>query len=288
MKISIGRVVNINDVDDGGRIKVRLMPADRYKSDDDLDYAFPLLPKVFFVKPKIDESVLVFNLDDNQNSQRFYIGPIISQPQKLEYDSYVGGATRLLKGGISVPDKALSLEAAADGTFAKDDEIAIYSRKNSDIILSDNDIRIRCGVRRFNENGSNEVEFNKKNPSYLKMRYYPEGIQHGDNKVYNTTNIVSEEINLLSVNGTPYFNLTDRNELIDSKTMEEIISKAHALPYGDVLVDFLKMFLEVFKVHVHPYPGMAPVVDPTAANFYTKYPSNLLENKLLSKHIRIN
>ena len=52
-------------------------------------YSKKVIKPLVKVKPKIDESVLVFNLDDNQNSQRFYIGPIISQPQKLEYDSYV-------------------------------------------------------------------------------------------------------------------------------------------------------------------------------------------------------
>ena len=77
----------------------------------------------------------------------------------------------------------------------------------------------------------------------------------------------------------------------DDEAMAKILEKAHKLPYGDVLCDFFSLFLKMYMSHVHPYPGMQPIVaDPDSLAFLTKYGTdkNVLEDKLLSKDIRIN
>ena len=78
-----GTVVSSNDEFDGDRVKVHIKGIDpqKYKLDE-IPYSFPLIPKTFYVKPKMGETVLVFSQDGSFNSDRFFIGPIISQPPK--------------------------------------------------------------------------------------------------------------------------------------------------------------------------------------------------------------
>ena len=83
------KVLSINDDTDADRIKVRLSPEDNSKTLEQIDYAFPLLPKMFHVKPKVGEAVLILLATTNDgNSQRYYIGPVISQDHKLFNDEY--------------------------------------------------------------------------------------------------------------------------------------------------------------------------------------------------------
>jgi hypothetical protein len=65
--------------------------------------------------------------------------------------------------------------------------------------------------------------------------------------------------------------------------MQDILDRAHVLPYGDILVDFLKLFLKSYTSHVHSYPGNPPIVDKNMTNLLT---FNL--NDMLSQSIRIN
>ena len=87
--IKICPVIDIFDETDGERIKVRMSPEDDRKNDNELPYAFPLLPKLLHIKPKIGEAVLIILTDaGNGDSIRYYIGPIISQPQYMEKDNF--------------------------------------------------------------------------------------------------------------------------------------------------------------------------------------------------------
>ena len=325
--IYIGEVVDIEDPQGGDRIKVRLLPEDKLKSIEDIDFAFPLLPKQFHVKPKVGESVFVIcAVDGIKATQRYYIGPIISQPQDMYYDDAEYGATKLLKHGLGKPKQNIQQSGEAKGALAKDDEIALYSRQNSDIILSNNDIRIRCGARLLdpqlgNQTGDN-IFFNKQNPSFIKLKYHTTPLE---NKLqpktpdsFTTATIVADEIALLSnkskdpmlSNGELY----DEQEQISDENLQKIINEAHVLPYGDVLVDFLMGFLQMFKAHTHQYHGQAPFEDDFAKSFdakfgrgtrsqessdYNQNANNVkienvnstfrgLYDKLLSKNVRIN
>ena len=64
---------------------------------------------------------VLFDNDNEINSQRYYIGPIISQPQFFEHQTF--GATALLRGGIEANSP---VRRTSEGAFSKDDDIAIY------------------------------------------------------------------------------------------------------------------------------------------------------------------
>lgn len=287
-----GEVVEIYDNEGGERIKVRLRPTDRGKTDNEIAYAFPLNPKMIHIKPKIGECVIVLCDDeDNPNSQRFYIGPVISQPQYMYKDEFLLGATALLKGGLKHPDDPLDGKPTANGALMKDDEIGIYGRKNSDIILSDDDIRIRCGCRVTNTYNTKDITFNKDCPSFIKLKFYPDPIILDDgNKIKSTATVVADKINLISPNGSPFIKTTDENESISDSEMKKIIEKAHCLPYGDVLADLLSSFLSMFLSHTHKYSQLPPCPDTNSEAFNRKYgwAKESIEDKLLSKNIRIN
>jgi hypothetical protein len=65
--------------------------------------------------------------------------------------------------------------------------------------------------------------------------------------------------------------------------MEKILKQAHELPYGDVLVSFLKKFVDVFNRHTHPYSGLPPTLN--IADVQTLDPN---WDNMLSKSVRIN
>jgi hypothetical protein len=275
--IYIGEVIDIEDPQGGDRIKVRLKPGDKWKSDEEVDYAFPLLPKHLHVKPKVGEAVLVISaIDGIQATQRYYIGPIISQPQDMFYDDYQFGATALLKRSMTKPQQSVAQDATAEGALAKPDEVAIYSRQNSDVVLSNNDVRIRCGSRLLkpmlgNQNSSN-IEFNKKNPAFIKLKYHEtpltNTLQPRTPDSMSTATIVADEIALLSHKSKdPLFGgneLVNTDEQITDENLQKIINEAHVLPYGDTLVDFLMAFLQMFKSHTHKYNNDRPCRDEYA------------------------
>ena len=309
----IGYVASIEDDCHAERIKAVIL-TDKGKSVSRIPYSFPLMPKMLHIKPKVGEAVVVLiPEEDATNTQRYYIGPIISQPQKFLYDGFASlSATKLLSGGLSSPDNSIDNKPLAANVFPKDEEIALLGRKDSEIILGEEDIRLRCGVRVTNEYDS-DVSLNGKAqktntlsdstlrtaPAFIKLKYNAEPIKTtpktGEINPHSTTlstaTIFADKINLISPNGDGGFNFTGENEAITDKKMAEIIEKAHKLPYGDVLCDFLSLFLNMYMNHSHPYPGMPPLnADPNSTIFWEKYnpDKNSLEDKLLSKDIRIN
>lgn len=285
--IYFGNVVDNEDNTGGKRIKVAIYPADKRKNISEIPYAFPALPKVIHIVPKVGEMVLVICEDmNNPNSQRFYIGPIISQPQFMYYQGSLS-ATSLLKGGAMPEEESPDNNAATHGAFPKDGEIAIIGRKDSDIILSDDDLRIRCGARLVDENDHTKVTFNKNSPSYIKLKHYPKKL---DINTESTATIVGDKINLLSPIGSPYFDVTDSNEGISDEEMKNILERAHRLPYGDVLVDLLSKLLKMFKSHTHKYHNMPPCPDVNSSVFDWSYGTDKenMEKLLLSDVVRIN
>ena len=168
-----GRVIDNRDNLGGGRIKAVVYPADKRKTAADIPYAFPAMPKLIHIIPKVGELVIIICEDLNEpNSQRFYIGPIISQLQYIFRESSLN-ATALLNGGVMPALPSVNENASMNGAFPKGEEIAILGRKNSDIILSDDDLRIRCGARLINEHDPEKLSFNKESPAYIKLKYYP-------------------------------------------------------------------------------------------------------------------
>ena len=71
--------------------------------------------------------------------------------------------------------------------------------------------------------------------------------------------------------------------MITDDVMQKIIDTAHQLPYGDVLVEFLKLFIEVFTTHYHAYSGLPPSPSSKQAELTTYKFENML-----SESVRIN
>lgn len=292
--VRIGEVVDIDDEYDGLRIKVRI-DQDNNISNNDLPYSFPLLPKTIQTVPKIGEAVLVIlSRFGNKNSIRYYIGPLISQPQYFYKESYNGGygtSTSLVNGGVAKPLESISHYNETKGSFPSVNDVALVGRKSEDIILKDGEIDIRCGIRgkKIFDNINNEealkgdVIFNSQNPAYLQLKY-KRGLCKGNKQVADSVvNIVADKINLISHKDTESFNLTDQNELINSNEIDDIMSKLHQVPYGDLLVDALKKIRNALTNHVHPYPGLPPV--PCA---YITSALGVNLDDILSENVRIS
>lgn len=277
------KVISITDVNDAGRIKVRLEPDDNDKTDQELDYAFPLMPKMLHVKPKVGEAVLVFTATSDGNSQRYYIGPVISQEQRMKKDPFWGGADAFLRGAFRKFGQALNLDPVSRGVLPNDDDIVLKGRKNAEIQITEDDIRIKAGVKIVKDNG--KIRFNTKNPSYAKFKY------HGDTPLigntYSTSTIVADKISLLSTSSSNDFKLTDREELITDEELAKVIESAYKLPYGEKLVEFLNVFVNTFLKHTHKFSMLPPLGwhCESLKELQAKY---LDEGQLLSDTVRIN
>lgn len=274
--IKIGQVESIDDEYATGRIRARI-DEDRYNSE--TPYAYPLLPYMVHIMPKVGEAVLLICSNLNNSSQRFYIGPIIHQPQFVNNDTF-SDAISIIKGYNDRMLPSVERIPETHGIYPKKDEIAILGRKDTDLIFSDNDVRLRCGVHKTNKYDSLNSEFNRLNPSFIKLKQHDTNFS---NNTHTTATIVSENINLISTVGTPEFNVSDVNESISDEEMAKIIETAHQLPYGDKLVDFLKLLLKAFNAHTHNYHNLPPIPDMTynAVN-------NFNLNDILSKNVKIN
>lgn len=288
INIKACEVISVDDSFESGRIKVKLYPEDSRRDMEDIPYAYNLLPKMFTVLPKVGETVLVLLTTSGDGfSNRYYIGPVISQIPKMEYDGHFSGSLSNFPDSLVKPKVAHTLITEAKGAFGDKEDVAIYGRKGTDIILKENDIRVRAGAR-LDSNNKIGKEFNRLNPAYLKLKYSDTPTivttKNGEEIKYSSTaTLVADQISLIANNANNYFNTTDNVDLISDNEMKKIIETAHVLPYGDVLVEFLKYFLRMFKEHAHPYPGM-PTILPSGNEGFFNY--NL--DKILSKNVRIN
>lgn len=282
--IRIAKVVSTEDANDGGRIKVKVLPSDNDKNINELPYAYPLLPKMFHVMPKVGEAVLLLlTAANDRNSIGYYIGPIIPQDADMEYAEYETSARALYPDSYPQLRPAPSNVPTSRDAFCNKEDIALYGRKGCEIIMKENDIRIRCGARVKTPEFVG-MTFNYATPAYLKLKYY-DTPQVSEKKTFSSVaTLVADEINLISNNGSPnYGKEMNQKDMINDEQVKKIIDTAHPLPYGDTLVEFLTYFLQMFKEHAHPYPGMPTILPSGNDGFWTQE----LEN-MLSKNVRIN
>lgn len=279
------KVLSIDDDADADRIKVRLEPEDNSKTLEQIDYAFPLLPKMFRVKPKKGEAVFVFLATANDgNSQRYYIGPVISQDHRMYYDDYFNGADAFLRGGAKKFDTAPHMIPNMEGTLPNDNDVVIRGRRNGEIQITDNDVTLKAGVKLISEDNKYKISFNEKNPGYIKTKYHLNPLIDNSR---STTSIVSDKIFLLSNTSPNSFKLTDKKNLITDNEYNNLITKAYKLPYGELLVDFLNAFVSAFVEHTHPF-SMLPPNPAHTSNLIAKKSSLLDRQEMLSDTVRIN
>lgn len=270
----------------------------------DITYAYPLLPRTIQSIPKIGEGVLVItsHLGD-KDSQRYYIGPLLSQPQFWEYEKYYGGrgtANSLTDSRQTNPVESIDTNPETKGAFPGPNDVAIIGRGGSDIIIRDpkpsvatdsldyvgtEQIALRCGIRLANTQNPNineqgKINFNTSDPTYIQM-LYAQGLFHGDTNVYPTTmgneatkpqstftngaiNIVADKINLMSHNDfATNINLASQPDLVKEDDLRKAIGELHNMVYGDVLIRYLELLRSAIVEHTHPLSMLPPIIDNT-------------------------
>ena len=282
--IRICEVVSIDDNTDGNRIKVRISPREDFTPIDKLPWCVPLLPQMMHIKPKVGESVLILTAVAGRDmTLRYYIGPVISQMSHLPEEPALD-AKRVSPTNTERHDPATTNDVdLTNGSLPNDDDIAILGRKNSDVILTDNDVRVRCGVKLVKPENQRGFVFNTSNPSYLKLKYYEDGLDE-QKKIHSTATLVADKINLIgNVGKDQFYDTRNPEDLISDDVMREMVEKAHQLPFGDILVDFLNKFRTAFLVHTHPKEMMIPCQEATYNNV-----KSFDLNSVLSDNVRIN
>ena len=283
--VSFGKVVNTNDPSKAGRVQVRIPGVDLHTADYNLPCAFPLLPKMIHILPKNCEMVMIINrVFDNEHSDRLFLGPVISQPQFMYEETNENSALRVLDGTRVGADENIESHAEVIGTLPKNEDVAILGRKDSDIILKDDDIRIRCGVKKTDEYDKTKFAFNSVHPAFIKLKHYS-GNDNTESEYKSVINVVADKINLIGTDSRDKFNVNDTEELISDDEVGRFVDEAHQLPFGDKLIEFLRIFITAFQSHTHPWVGrgMTPCKDTT----YKALAGYNLES-ILSTTIRIN
>ena len=286
--VRYGTVVNNIDETGADRIAVRIAPEDNHiRGNAAIEVnAFPLLPKMFYSKPKVGEGVFVlFSTANDGNSQRHYIGPVISQPHRMYFDPAKYGADAYQKGAFKDFDVDSHLDGNANGAYPENGDVAVMGRKNCDIIIKDDDIRIRAGVKLADDNNKYKIVFNTQSPAYIKLKHHKDAL---DGENHSTATIVADKINLISNNSyEPSINTTDSKDLITDEEMNKILQEGYKLPYGEKLVKLLKEMIKIFCNHTHDFAETPPNA------FFVDEIKNaadepLEQGKLLSDTVRIN
>lgn len=270
--IYYGEVTSIEDPTDGARIKVRIGGLDNSTGNDDLPWCYPLMPKFFHVYPQVGEVVRVF-IEDTKYPERsrYWLGSVISQPQKISFDSlYTALSTTNL--GLTIPEQAPSTLPDAVGIYPLKTDVAIVGKVNTDVILRINEVHIRAGKH---ENG-NVLKLNVQNPAEIAMVYE----QKADaNDYYSNTVIMSDKIALISHSGNPQF----KAARLEAKDRTRIFEQGHPIARADVLVEALNTIRKAIITHLHPYSNM-----PADKDAIIKDLENLNFEAILQKNVVTN
>ena len=270
--IYYGEVVTITDPTDGGRIKIKIPDLDNKTPNPDLPWCYPMLPKFMHVFPKVGEYVRVF-IEDVKYPQRsrFWMGSVISQPQKIGFDS-IYTALSTTNMALTNPDPAPSTYPDAIGVYPLQEDIAIVGRVNTDVILSINSVSIRAGKH---ENGD-VLKLNVKNPATISMIFEPKS---SESNYYSNTIIQSDKIAIISHEGNPQF----KAARLTPEDRARIFAEGHPMARADVLVEALNVIRNAIVTHIHGYSNLP--ADKTAI-------INSLENinfdAIMQKNIVIN
>ena len=267
-----GEVISIEDPTEGGRIKVRIAELDTQTPNDNLPFCYPLVPKFFHVYPQVGEVVRII-LEDPMFPQRsrFWVGSVISQLQKIDYDG-VYTALSTTNIGFTAPEKSVGQYPDAKGVFPTVSEIALIGRDNTDFVLRDKEVQIRAGKHELD----NVLSLNKKNPASLTMTY--EEVT-GNTETRSTSLLLSDVIALISHEGIPKFKAAE----IDKDERDRIINEAHPMVRGDVLVAALEILRKAILQHIHGYPTLPAdksgiIIDLENINFEGLLQKNVLIN----------
>lgn len=272
--IFYGQVISIDDPTDGGKIKVRIPALDKAViPDNNLPDCYPMLPKFFHVYPKVGEVVRIFIQDMKYpNRSRFWLGSIISQPHKVDFDPFPD-ALSTTNAKVTSPEKAPNTFPDAEGVYPTKEEIGIVGRINTDIILRDSQLEFRAGKHEDGE----PLKLNVTNPATFSLTY--EENPEDENNIYSNALLLSDKIALISHDGVPKF----KAARINSEDRLRIFNEAHPMARGDVLVQALNILRRAIIAHIHGYSGVEP-----DKNSIIKDLESLNFEEILQKNIVIN
>jgi hypothetical protein len=321
-----GDSIQYNDTAYAGRIKVRLDSDGKNISTEDLPYAFPLLPKVFQSIPKIGEGVFVINAKINTpDSQRYYVGPIISQPQFQDYCSYDNGngdAVSLLSTSKALRNDPLtSIDRASSltkGAFPSPKDVAIIGRGEEDIILKyrgnrdgeyseTSEIDLRAGIRLQPADTTikylkGNVVFNTVNPGYIQIKYKQNGIAglsegegDNDNNKYESPskreansiiNVVADKINLISHKDSNQFGESITNN--EQLVLEEQMDNIMSKLHKSVYGDELVSLLQLIVKAICEHTHPYSMLPPTINGTTLSDIIGYNYEQILSNNVRIS
>jgi hypothetical protein len=266
--IYIGKVVSVEDSLDARRIKVRIRGLDNKLNDDNLPYCHALLPKIIHVFPKKDEAVIVLIVDNTKaNYNRWYIGPIISQYQNIEFDPLDNSALSTTELGIIEPKEGFSNVETAKDNFPKKEEIGLIGRKNVDIRFGDNTFTLTSLKHKVGDT----MMLNDVNPIIVRGTSDEDGQK-------SRFSVQSDYMFFISHK--------ERNELsfdIKNNEFEKVIEKTQAIVRGEDTVRLLKLIVKVLLSHVHGYSHLPPDQDNNVISL-----SNFNIDNILNEYIRTN
>ena len=307
--IKIGTVVEVEDgfsqTPSGGmRVRAKLDEDKQKQQKNELiPWAFPLLPKSIQTPPKKGEAVLIIadEVGGFNSGQRYYIGPLISQPQYNTFCPAENGTT-LLKFSSRQPLPSLDWISETFGAFPKKEDVALIGRGAEDVVLKYNDtnkiseVDIRAGIRgegiyspvdkTDNNKVVGNIVFNDIDPAYIQLKY-KSGITTGDKKEANSLiNIVADRINIMSnKDSNVNHDLHDSDTLVKESEISNMMDRLHQVPMGDKLVEILDIMKGAILHHVHPCGGKEQAGDtPGYINKLKDYDLN----KILSEYVRIS
>lgn len=298
--IQIAKVVSVDDNNALGRIKVRIAGPTSLGGDgelplDEIPWAYPMVPKFFGVTPKVNEAVFVLVLNSSKlHSDRLYFGPIISQYTNLDFDAIDNTALSPFSFAQVRPSVNYERVKAIDGVFPNKEDVSIQGRYNTDITLKRNEIVIRAGkfvTSEPNENNPFPFQFNDSSQGFIQIRNdipIQPPTTNGQTINGSVINVMASKINLLGYAGSsPRFNINQKDQISNDEILR-ILENAHPLPFGDILIEYLKLLRTAFINHVHNNNGLKPTGtgDKSVSNFIKR--AEELENAMLSKNIRIN
>lgn len=298
----IGKVLEVEsnyskDGADGLRVRAELQPQDQAKKIEDIPWAFPLMPKTFQSVPKVGEAVLVI-LDriEDTTSQRYYIGPIISQPQFMDR-CIKEDATSLLQASDRNPIGMISNNDATRGSFPKTNDVAVVGRGEEDVTLRydgtthSSEVDIRAGIRQEpsvdeGDDIKGNVIYNEIDPAYIQVKRKNSIAKKVGHEANSLVNVVADRINIMSNRDDAVsHDIHDKETLVAEERMDEIMDSLHQVPMGDKLVELLELMRGAIMYHVHPWAGMPQCGD---WHEYVNRLSSYDMKSILSDYVRIS
>jgi len=276
--IRLGVVVSATNEKRTGKIQVRLDGIDKDVSDSDLPYCVPLLPLFLNILPTEGEVVFVFQYESRHiakyaeyQSQRFWIGPVMSQITNLQFDPSKNAKSVMSDGQLILPNP---VGKNFPGSYPNKKDISLQGRNNTDIIFKDKgentaagEVWVRAGQIK---DTPKKNEYNDKDLGYIQLKYGGEKLKRStEDKIIttfvydNATTLINVKINttntggdILAGNLTPdEYNLNVGSTVVDIKVTTpglsenlEIGSMNQNFPSRDAALIAAYTFITTYKV----------------------------------------